>query len=113
MKLRIGDSVVVLTGKDKGKSGTIVKIFEDKDLVKIDGINKKIKHVKGREGNSGERIEFFAPIHISNVAVLDPKTKKPSRIGYKVEKGQKTRIFKKSGETVLVTKKTKSKAIKA
>ena len=113
MKLRIGDSVVILAGKDKGKSGVIIKILEDKNLVRVDGINKKIKHVKGREGNAGERVEFFAPIHISNVAVIDPKTKKPSRIGYKIEGGQKTRIFKKSGEIVLVTKKTKPKAVKA
>ncbi len=113
MKLRIGDSVVILTGKDKGKSGNIIKIFEDKNLVKVDGINKKIKHVKGREGNAGERVEFFAPIHISNVAVLDPKTKKPSRIGYKIEKGQKTRIFRKSGTVVAAAKKTKPKAVKA
>ncbi len=97
MKLRIGDSVIVLTGADKGKSGKVVKIFEEKNLVKVEGINKKIKHMKGREGNPGERIEIFAPIAISNVAVIDPKTKKPTRIGYKIEKGQKVRIAKASG----------------
>ncbi len=109
MKLRIGDSVVILTGKDKGKSSNIVKIFEDKNLVRVDGINKQIKHIKGREGNPGERVEIFAPINISNVAIVDPKTKKPSRIGYKVDKGQKTRIYKSSGTVIPAANKTKAK----
>lgn len=105
MKLRVGDSVVILTGKDKGKSGAITKIFAEKGLVSVEGINKKIKHVKGREGNPGERVEFFAPIALSNVAIVDPKTKKPSRIGYKIEKGQKIRITKASGSVIDAPKK--------
>ncbi len=112
MKLRIGDSVVILTGKDKGKSGLIHKIMAEKGLVMVEGINKKIKHVKGRDGNAGERVEFFAPIAISNVAIVDPKTKKPTRVGYKIEKGQKIRIAKASG-SVIPLPKIKSKAVKA
>lgn len=113
MKLRIGDSVIILTGKDKGKSGLIHKIMVEKNLVMVEGINKKIKHVKGRDGNAGERVEFFAPIAISNVAIADPKTKKPTRIGYKIEKGQKIRVAKASGSTIPAPTKSKPKAVKA
>lgn len=113
MKLRVGDSVVILTGKDKGKSGAITKILEAKDLVKVEGINKKIKHAKGRDGNPGERIEFFAPIAISNVSIVDPKTKKPSRVGYKIEKGQKVRVTKASGSVLTNPGRAKTKTVKA
>lgn len=99
-KLRIGDNVMVTTGSDKGKTGTIAKISVTKGLVSIEGINKKIKHVKSREGVPGERVEFFAPINISNVAVVDPKTKKPTKLGYKTEKGTKVRVAKSSGEVL-------------
>jgi large subunit ribosomal protein L24 len=113
MKLLIGDSVVILTGKDKGKTGVILKISKDKSLVKVDGINKQIKHIKGREGNPGERVEFFAPIAISNVAIIDPKTKKPSRIGFKIKDNQKVRIAKKSGDEIVSPKTKKPKTVKA
>ncbi len=115
MKLRVGDSVVILTGKDKGKSGSIVKILEEKGKVMVEGINKKVRHVKGREGNAGERVEFFAPIAISNVGLVDPKTKKPTRIGYKIEKGQKIRVTKASGSVVPTPGKSasKTKTVKA
>ncbi len=103
---------MVMVGKDKGKTGSLVKINREKGLVFVEGINKKIKHVKGREGNPGERVEFFAPIAISNVAIIDPKTKKPSRIGYNVDAhGVKVRISKKSGE-VLVTSSSKKAGMK-
>lgn len=101
MKLRVGDQVIVNTGKDKGKSGTISKIFLKDNRVLVTDINKKIKHVKGRDGQPGERLELAVPIQISNVSLLDPKTKKASRIGYGVDKaGNKTRISKASGEVV-------------
>ncbi len=113
MKFRIGDNVVVQTGKDKGKQGAIFKIFENRGLVQVEGINKKVKHVKPRGGEPGERVEFFAPIHISNIAIIDPETKKPSRIGYKLsDSGKKTRISKSSGKVLPLAKKTKT-AVKA
>ena len=113
MKYQIGDTVVITTGKDKGSQGAIVKINEKNEKVLVEGINKKIKHVKGRDGNPGERVEISAPISISNIAIIDPKTKKPSRVGYKVEKdGSKVRISKASGEPIVkavAAKKTKAK----
>lgn len=105
--------VIVNAGKDKNKSGTVTKIFRKKELVLVDGLNKKIKHVKGREGKVGERIEFFAPLPVSNLSIQDPKTKKPSRIGYKIdENGNKVRISKKSGEVLVASSGKKEKASK-
>ena len=100
MKFRMGDSVIVTAGKDKGVSGKITKIFQKAGRVSVEGVNKKVRHVKGREGNPGERVEFFAPLDVSNVAIEDPKTKKPSRIGYKVEGGEKVRVSKASGSVL-------------
>lgn len=112
MKFKIGDTVIVNAGKDKGKSGTVGKIFKKRELVLVEGLNKKIKHVKGREGNVGERVEFFAPLPLSNLSIQDPKTKKPSRIGYRVEAdGTKVRFAKKSGE-VLVNASVKKEKVK-
>lgn len=91
---------MIMTGKDRGKTGVITRFFPKTNGVIIDGINKRIRHVKGKRGEAGERIEFFAPMNISNIAVVDPKTNKPSRIGYRIESGQKVRFFKKSGEVL-------------
>ena len=107
MKFRIGDSVIVISGADKGKTGTLTKIIAKDNRVVVEGVNKTIKHVKGQNGNAGERVEFFAPIHVSNVAVADPKSGKATRIGYKVEGKTKSRIAKKSGE--VITGKAKAK----
>ena len=119
MKYRVGDSVVVTTGRDKGKAGEVSRIMKDKVL--IEGINQRYKHIKSRQGQPGEKVEFFAPIHISNIAIVDPKTKSPSRIGYLVDKaGKKTRVAKKSGQEIVkavakkkAEKKETPKAIKA
>ena len=109
MKFRKGDNVVVITGDDVGKTGVITKIFRKQDKVLVEGINKKIRHTKGRDGNPGERAEFFAPIHISNVAVVD-KNGKPSRIGYKIENKDKLRVIKSTGE--VLTGKIEKKKVK-
>lgn len=101
MKIRVGDNVIVQTGKDRGKAGVISKIYPTQDKVLIDGVNAKTKHVKGRDGVPGEKVEIFVPIHISNVAVVDPKSGKPTRVGYLVDaKGVKTRIAKASGQAI-------------
>lgn len=115
MKFRVGDSVIVITGKDRGKTGSIGRITKNKDRVLVDGLNKKVKHVKKRDGEVGERIEFFVPLHVSNVALLDAEKKVASRIGYQINaKGEKIRISKKSGKEIAVQSKTKTKtAIKA
>ena len=113
MKFRINDVVVIIAGKDRGKTGKITKVLPKKGKVVVDGANKAIKHLKGRNGEAGERVEFFAPIDVSNIAIADPKDGKPSKIGYKVEGKTKLRFARKSG-TVLPTAsgKTAKKVVK-
>jgi len=98
MKLKKGDTVIVIAGKDKGKEGAIVEVMRADERVVIDGVNMMKRHKKSRTGSgAGEIVSFAAPIHASNVALKDPRTGKPSRIGYKIEGGKKVRIAKKSG----------------
>jgi large subunit ribosomal protein L24 len=108
MKVKVNDTVTILAGKDRGKTGKITKISRER--VTVQGINKHIKHVKKRGETAGERIEFFAPIHISNVAIADPKSGKPTRIGFKMDGNDKVRIAKKSGEIIAQTAKKKKTA---
>lgn len=100
MKLKKGDKVVVIAGSNKGKEGTITKVLDEKVI--IEGVNLRKKHLKPKNNNgTGEIIEQEAPIHASNVMIIDPKTKKPTKIK-KVfdEKGKKIRISKKSNEKI-------------
>jgi len=101
-KIRKGDEVVVTTGKDKGRRGTVLQIFED-DRVLVEGINVAKKHQKPNPnaGVPGGIIDQEMPLDISNVLVFNPKSKKGDRVGIKVaEDGSKERIFRSSGETV-------------
>ena len=102
MKIKKGDKVIVISGKYKGKTGEILRSFPQDDKVIIDGVNIVKKHKKNRVSDSkGEIVEIAMPIHVSNVMIIDPKTKKPTRIGYKIDdKGKKVRIAKKSGEVI-------------
>ncbi len=101
-KIRKGDEVVVTTGKDKGRRGTVLQVFED-DRVLVEGVNVAKKHQKPNPnaGVPGGIIDQEMPLDISNVLVFNPKTKKGDRVGIKVaEDGSKERIFRSSGETV-------------
>ena len=101
LKIKKGDKVVVTTGKDKGVSGEVLRILRDADKVLVSGVNVKTKHKKPSQLGPGGLEKVEAPIHISNVAIADPKTGKASRVGYKVLKdGKKTRVSKASGETL-------------
>lgn len=100
MKIRLKDSVIVRTGKDRGQTGTVTRIFPDKETVVVEGVNKKTKHVKGRDGNPGERVEFFAPIHISNVSLIDPKSGKATRVRIQKDGKDKTRVSTASGQVI-------------
>ena len=101
MDLRKGDKVIVIAGRDKGKSGVIQKVIPEQNRVVVEGINVRKKHQKPTQANpEGSIVEVYAPIDASNVMIEDPKTKKPSRIGHKEVKGKKVRFAKKSG-TVL------------
>ncbi len=100
-RLKKGDEVVVLTGKSKGGVGKIDKVDFKRNAVFVSGLNIFKKHARpGVNGDEGGIIEKVMPVHVSNVALVDPKTKKATRIGYKVENGSKVRVAKGS-KTVL------------
>jgi large subunit ribosomal protein L24 len=102
IRLRKGDTVIVTTGKEKGKTGKIVATHPRENKVTVEGINIVKKHVKPNRTNpQGGIIEITKPIWVSKVAALDPSTKKASRIGYKLDdKGGKTRVYKQSGKEI-------------
>ncbi len=100
-KIKTGDEVVILAGKDKGEKGKVLKIIKSKDRVIVEGVNMIKKHVKpSAENPQGGIEEREAPIHISNVALVDPKTGKPTRVGYEMKDGKKVRVSKKSKEVI-------------
>lgn len=102
MKIKKGDNVAVIAGKDRGKTGKVIQVLPEYGKVVVDGVNKTVKHVKTRKkGEKGQKIDFFGPIAVSNVMLVDPKTGKPTRVGLKVlEDGRKVRVAKKSNETI-------------
>jgi len=107
MKIHTGDTVVIITGKDKGKSGRVTKILSDKNRVVVEGVNMRTRHVKKTTQGPGQRLVYEASLHASNVMIVDPKTKKPTRIGFKMdEKKGKIRIAKASGEVIAKAAKT-------
>ncbi|KAB7704619.1 50S ribosomal protein L24 [Bacillus aerolatus] len=101
MNVKKGDKVMVITGKDKGKTGIVLAAFPKKDRVLVEGINIVKKHAKPSQVNpQGGIISHEAPIHVSNVMLLDPKSNEPTRVGFKTVDGKKVRVAKKSGETL-------------
>jgi len=101
VKIRTGDSVVIITGKDKGKTGKVLRVLESKNRVVVTDANMRTRHIKGGPNRPGEIVKYEASIALSNVMVIDPKTKKRSRVGYaKNAKGHKVRIAKVSGEEI-------------
>lgn len=101
MNLKTGDKVVVIAGKDKGKEGKITKTLKSENKVIVEGVNMMKKHVKPNGQTAGSIVETEAPIHASNVMILDPKTNKRTRIGHTVDKkGKKIRVSKKSNENL-------------
>ena len=101
MRLKKGDKVVVIAGSEKGKEGTISKVLPKEEKVIIAGINMVKKHVKPNQAEpEGKITEKEAPIHISNVALVDPKTKTATKVRYEIKDGKKVRVAKKSSTVV-------------
>ncbi len=100
MNLKVGDKVVVIAGTSKGKEGKITKTLKKENRVIVEGCNIVKKHRKGNGQESGGILEQEAPIHASNVMLIDPKTKKRTRIGHTIENDKKVRIAKKSSEKI-------------
>lgn len=101
MKIIVGDTIKVLAGKDRGKTGKVIQVFNKKEngqrYVVVEKINMLKKHMRASGQQKGQIIELPAPIHASNVQLIDPKSSKPTRVGYMIEGGEKKRIAKKSG----------------
>lgn len=100
MKLKKGDNVIVITGKDKGQSGKIVKAFPAKNTILIAGVNVKKKHQRSTNSNQkGQIVDLASPIHVSNVMILDDSNKR-GRVGKKLVGDKYVRVHKKSGKTL-------------
>jgi large subunit ribosomal protein L24 len=102
-KLRKGDEVVVLAGKDKGKRGVVLKVIQDLEKIVVENINMVKRHTKGNpaQGTPGGIVEKEMPLHISNVAIWNPVSNQADRVGVKrLEDGQKVRFFKSNDEVV-------------
>jgi large subunit ribosomal protein L24 len=100
LKVKKGDKVVVITGRDKGKSGEILRVMREENRVLVQGVNVVKRHQRQSVGTQGGIIEKEAPIHVSNVAHIDPKSQKPTRIGFKMEGEKKIRVARRSGESI-------------
>ena len=105
MNIKKGDKVTILAGKDKGKTGKVLQVFPERERVSVEGLNLLIKHMRPRrEGEKGQRIEFPAPMNISNLMLVCPKCSKPTRVSYKIVKGdkgdKKFRVCKKCDQVV-------------
>ena len=96
MKIKKGDKVKIISGKDKGKTGKVLQVFVSRKRVSVEGLNLLIKHMRPRkQGEKGQRIEFPAPVAASNLMLVCPKCSKPARVGYKITKSEKTGKTKK------------------
>ena len=99
-KIRKGDKVVILTGKDKGRSGEVLQVMPKEDRAVVRGINIVKRHQRQSASQEAGIITKEAPIHLSNIAIADPKDGKPTRVGFKVEGDKKVRVAKRSGVSI-------------
>ncbi len=100
-KLKTGDHVIVLSGRDKGKEGDITKVLPSRGRALVSGVNMVIRHTKQTQTEQGGRLSKELPINLSNIALVDPKDGGPTRVGFKfLEDGSKVRFAKKSGEII-------------
>ncbi len=105
MKIKKGDHVVVVAGRDRGREGTVIAAYPERQRVLVQGVNMVKKNTKVTQGMRGNKeggiVHAEAPIHVSNVQVVDPGTKKPARVGYRVdEDGKKVRVARPSGKDI-------------
>lgn len=100
-KIRKGDRVTVITGRDKGKTGDVLRVLRGQNRVLVQGVNLVRRHQGPTPTSAGGIVEKEAPLHVSNVALIDPKTDRPTRVGYRFEAGgRKVRYAKRSGEAI-------------
>ena len=107
MKFKVGDKVLVTAGKDKGRTGTIIKVDHKSERVIVEGVNKYTKHIKPMMGRAGDKVVVERYLPTAKIAIINDKGK-ADRIGYKVEKdGSKIRVFKKTGAVITENKESK------
>ena len=99
-KIKKGDSVVVRSGKDKGRTGTVLQVMPKEDRAVVRGINMVRRHQRQSAAQEAGIITKEAPIHLSNIAIADPKDGKPTRVGFKIDGDKKVRVAKRSGATI-------------
>ncbi|MFQ5955337.1 MAG: 50S ribosomal protein L24 [Kiloniellales bacterium] len=100
-RIKKGDRVVVITGRNKGMSGEVLRVLKDRDRAIVQGVNMVKRHRRPSRAGPGGIEEIEAPIHLSNLAQIDPKTSRPTRIGYRfMQDGRKVRFAKRSGEII-------------
>lgn len=101
MKIKKGDNVLIISGKDKGRKGKVLQVFSSIQKIVVENINLKKKSVKAKKsGEKGQIVEFPAPLNVSNAKIVCPKCSKASRIGYDVKDGKKNRICKKCNQII-------------
>jgi len=100
LKIKKGDKVVVITGRDKGKTGEVLKVLREQNRLIVQGVHMVKRHQRQTMQVQGGIIEKEASIHVSNVAHIDPKTQKPTRIGYRMDGERKIRVARASGEAI-------------
>ena len=100
MQIKKDDTVVVIAGKDKGKTGTVLRTIPKKNKVVVEGVNMQTKHAKATRTSSSEIKHFEGPIDASNVMYFDKETKQATRIGHKIEDGKKVRVSRKTGKVI-------------
>jgi large subunit ribosomal protein L24 len=99
-KIKKGDNVIVRTGRDRGKTGSVLAVKRAEGRVVVRGVNMVKRHTKPRAGQQGGVVEKEGSIHVSNVALIDPKDGKATRVGYKLIEGRKVRFARRSGELI-------------
>lgn len=100
LKIKKGDQVIVRTGKDKGRTGEVIEVRPADQRIKVQGINMVTRHRRPTQANAGGIEQMEAPIHISNIALIDPETNKATRVGYDMADGKKVRVARKSGKAI-------------
>ncbi len=100
LKIKKGDNVQILLGKDNGKTGSVERVFSKDGTVLVQGINQYKRHVRAMQGVEGGVITISKPVNSSNVALVCPSCKKPTRVGFKVEGGDKVRVCKKCSKEI-------------
>jgi|SRR5215218_10191829 large subunit ribosomal protein L24 len=101
LKIKRGDTVVVISGKEKGKRGEVERVLSREDRVVVGGVNVRTRHARPTQNNQQGLYTFAAPIHVSNVMLVDPDSGEPTRVGYRfADSGEKVRVSKKTGKDI-------------